>query len=339
MKIVTGHTGVDHITSADFQALNQGIVGAQNYVFDIGSNFEVTQTSNTEITIADGVAVMAGVQFVVESTDEITLDPGYSGNSRNDLICARYTKTLSTGVENVSWQIIKGEEVAVQYDAEDPEYHQGDTVDGVYINDFPMFRAKFVGLTLTMEQMFTPIIHLSDAPTQAAMNTAVNGLLGVQGCIRLHGKSTNTSGTNRIKFGFTNTTSWELLDWKGSNTHMVYSKLDASNWLYYGGRDGVILPDVRVRKGGVFLISYNAFMTDASGVLSDHANAELSIKVTDDCIITRKLNQPIHSGIMICQLAAGDYLRFLGKLTDGATPNNVYFSEFTAAIVPILFTD
>lgn len=336
MKIVTGHTGRDHITSADFQALNQGIVGTQNYVLDKGSNFAVTQSSNTDIAIADGVAVMAGVQFTVEGTDELTLDPGFAGNNRNDLICARYTKTLATGVEDVVWQIIKGEEVADQYTAEDPEYHQEDTVDGAYINDFPMFRARFTGLTLTVEPMFTPIIHLSDAPTQDALNTAINGLLGVQGCIRLHGVS---SGSNRIRIGFTNTSSWVALEWRGNNSHEIYSKLDASNWLYTTGKDSVPLPGIRLKKGGVFLINFSGFMSDASTALGGYPDAELLLKITDDFVVTRRLDQPIFAGTMICQFSADDYIAILGRLTNGNAPSNVYFSEFSVTVVPIFFTD
>ena len=80
-------------------------------------------------------------------------------------------------------------------------------------------------------------------------------------------------------------------------------------------------------------------MSDASTALDGYPNAELSLKITDDLVVTRRLNQPIFAGTMICQFDAGDYIEILGKLTNGRATSNVYFSEFSVTVVPIFFTD
>ena len=61
MKIVTGHTGVEHITSNDDQAKNQGIFGTGNMVLNLGQKFALTINSAVAVTIEDGEGIMQGV--------------------------------------------------------------------------------------------------------------------------------------------------------------------------------------------------------------------------------------------------------------------------------------
>lgn len=96
MKIVTGYTGEKHITSADDQGFNAGIVGNGLYVLPIGSQFALTY-SGTTVTIADGEGVFQGVHFRAES-ESLTISKPSSGY-RCTVIYVRYTKT--SGVESV----------------------------------------------------------------------------------------------------------------------------------------------------------------------------------------------------------------------------------------------
>ena len=96
MKIVTGYTGEKHITSADDQGFNAGIVGNGLYVLPIGSQFALTY-SGTTVTIADGEGVLQGVHFRAES-ESLTISKPSSGY-RCTVIYVRYTKT--SGVESV----------------------------------------------------------------------------------------------------------------------------------------------------------------------------------------------------------------------------------------------
>lgn len=149
MKIVTGHRGTPHISSNDTQALNQGIFGNGNYVLNVGEKFDATLVTATSVSIADGEGVMQGVHFRVEpgTVDTLELSNGVSGYNRKDLICARYTKDVVTGVENVEWIVIEGE--PSEGTAADPDYEDGDILQGETA-DYPMYRVSFSGVTPTL---------------------------------------------------------------------------------------------------------------------------------------------------------------------------------------------
>ena len=154
MRIVTGHKGTDHITSNDLQGFNQGIFGSGNYVLPVGNKFAAEMVDSTRLSIMDGEGIMQGVHFrnAPLTVTLLTLDSGVSGKNRIDLICARYTKDNSTGVENVSWQVIKG--TATTGAPSEPSYTTGDILGGDLTADFPMFKVTFTGLTPVLTTLF-----------------------------------------------------------------------------------------------------------------------------------------------------------------------------------------
>ena len=167
MKIVTGYGGTEHITSNDWQGLNQGIVGTDSYVLDVGNKFAATMPDATHVNISDGEGVLQGVHFRTEpgATDSVTIDAGSSGSNRIDLICARYTKNSTTGVENVEWAVIKG--TAVSGDPLAPSYTTGDVLGGDTLVDYPMFKVTLSGVTPTLTSLISSI---------ASINGVVNAL-------------------------------------------------------------------------------------------------------------------------------------------------------------------
>lgn len=147
MRIITGYSGYEHITSNDDQALNQGIFGNGNYILDIGERFNATLTDATTVTIEDGDGVMQGVHFRIEpgTTEEIFISPGTTGYNRIDLICARYTKDAGTGIEDVSLAVIEGTPSDSTPSA--PSYNTGDILNGDLLVDFPLWTVTVTGLS------------------------------------------------------------------------------------------------------------------------------------------------------------------------------------------------
>lgn len=147
MNIVTGYKGTPHISSNDQQGLNQGIFGTGNCVLNVGNKFSATLTDVNTVTISDGEGVMQGVHFRVEpgTTDTVNIENGTAGYNRIDLICARYTKNATTGVENVEWAVITGTPNASTASA--PSYNTGDILSGDSPVDYPMFKVTLTGLT------------------------------------------------------------------------------------------------------------------------------------------------------------------------------------------------
>lgn len=110
MEIVTGRTGVAHITSVQDRALNQGIVGKGVYILNTGQNLSAEIASNNEIHINDGALMYQGCEFAVAPStyDTITVPSGSQGMQRKDLITIKYTYDGTTQTEKGEWGYIQG---------------------------------------------------------------------------------------------------------------------------------------------------------------------------------------------------------------------------------------
>lgn len=132
MKIVTGYRGEAHITANDDQGRNQGIVGSDNYIFYVGGKLAVTASGTSTIQIADGEGMIQGVHFRVEpgTSETLSVTLPSSGNHREDLVVAEYTKNSSTGVEAVTAKIIQGTATPTSMDTVPPTPTDGDILGG-----------------------------------------------------------------------------------------------------------------------------------------------------------------------------------------------------------------
>lgn len=171
MKIVTGYTGTPHITSNDDQGRNQGIFGRGAYVLDVGNQMNATMTDATTVTIEDGEGMMQGVHFRIEpgTTETVLISPGITGYNRIDLICARYTKDVSTGIENVSLVVIEGTPTTGA--ASEPSYTEGDILAGDTLAEFPIWKVTLSGVTPTLTSLTTKITPTSKKPTIEKVST------------------------------------------------------------------------------------------------------------------------------------------------------------------------
>lgn len=169
MKIVTGHGGTTHITSNDFQGFNQGVVGRENYVLNVGTLFRATLLDATHIQIEDGEGVMQGVHFRIPpgEIEEIEFDGGVVGMNRNDLIVARYTKDEVTEVEAVELAVVKG--VATSGTAVDPEYISGDILGGDALSEYPLYRIALTGVTPEIVKVAGGIYNMADVVDEFAV--------------------------------------------------------------------------------------------------------------------------------------------------------------------------
>lgn len=155
MKIVTGRTGAAHVTSADDGARNAGIIGTGKYIFDIGNKFAYEIISNNLIRVKDGYGINQGRQFGIEHADyeECEIDNGLQGVKRTDLIVAKYKRDSLTGLESVTIAVIKG---TSGDNYTDPEYVEGNILNGNDEDDFLLYRVKINGLSIEkVERMFS----------------------------------------------------------------------------------------------------------------------------------------------------------------------------------------
>lgn len=114
MKIVSGRTGLPHVTSQQFRQMLEGIIGQGSYIITSGENLKPELSSNNLLKIRSGMMAHHGCISCVDigTYDEVTLTNGSQGMKRIDLIVNRYTRNAETEVENCSWKVIQGKPVA-----------------------------------------------------------------------------------------------------------------------------------------------------------------------------------------------------------------------------------
>lgn len=160
MQIVTGYRGEAHITSDDQQALNKGVIG--DAILPIGDRLHGHMETANTLRIANGTAIMGGVEFRVEpgTYDDVAIDNGEQDKNRIDLVCARYQKDGSTGVESMSWAVVKGTPSSGTPTA--PSYPTGDIIDGATDVYFPMYKVTLTGLAAVAEDLCNVLTAAAD---------------------------------------------------------------------------------------------------------------------------------------------------------------------------------
>lgn len=163
-----------HILAEDDAAIYDALLG-DDRVLDIGNKLAATVISNNVVRISDGVAVVGGHVGRIKKGDyeDMSIENGVSGKKRNDLICARFM--VSGDVDTYKLVVIKGASGAT---AVDPTTVKGSLYNGDKQRDFPLWRVRLDGLSITkVEQLFTIGMtnkYLSDKTN--SLQTSVNQL-------------------------------------------------------------------------------------------------------------------------------------------------------------------
>lgn len=146
IKIITGSTGEEHITSNDDGEFNQGLWGEGLVVLHNGNQLAATIIDNNTVRIADGDLVFQGRHALISAgtVKNMTIDTGSSGTSRIDLICVQYK--LVNGVESMNLVVIKGTEGATPTE---PSYTEGVIRTGATTAEYPLYRVNISGITIS----------------------------------------------------------------------------------------------------------------------------------------------------------------------------------------------
>lgn len=145
-----------HILAEDDAAIYQGIFG-QDGVLNLGSKVKATVISNNQVRVADGVIVVNGHVGRNAYADyaDMTIENGTSGKKRNDLIVVSFSTTGSGGIDTYTLKVKKG---TAGTTATDPALTQQDIYAGGKLREYPLYRVKLDGLSITaVEQMFAVI--------------------------------------------------------------------------------------------------------------------------------------------------------------------------------------
>lgn len=181
-KALTVNTAVEaagHIYAEDDAAIFQSMFGGDG-VLNIGNCLKSTVISNNKVRISDGVLSVGGHIGRLSHADyqDMTIENGATGYNRNDIIYARFL--TSGNVDSFILAVKKG--TATTGTATDPALVQGNLYEGAVERDYPLYRVKLSGLSISsVDQLFTVIPTIPDLKAQmekdkAEINQSLNSL-------------------------------------------------------------------------------------------------------------------------------------------------------------------
>lgn len=170
LHLVTGYAGTAHITSDDHGSFNAAIIGDGSYVLNRGNTFAITVVTNNQIRISDGDILFQGrhIRLKENTYVDLAIENGAQGMYRNDLVVCRYTKDVTTAVEEANLVVIKGT-ASTTSNPTDPEYISGDLLTNHDLTvDFPLYRIPINGVNVQ-----TPVALFDVASGGVASKTLI----------------------------------------------------------------------------------------------------------------------------------------------------------------------
>ena len=109
IKIVTGKTEENHITSEDDRYKHAAIFGRYSSILDVGEHLSPSIVSATTIRIASGDIMLGGTHGRIPfgSYEDVEIASGTTGYNRMDAIVVAYKKF--GGIESMAIEVVKGE--------------------------------------------------------------------------------------------------------------------------------------------------------------------------------------------------------------------------------------
>ena len=153
ITIDTTSAASPHIYAYDQALINNALTGG-DAVHEMFDNLLATKVSNNIVTISPGVFSIQGhfANVVYGTTEPMTIENGTAGQKRNDLICAKFKRTVDT--DEISLVVVKGTNHATA--PVDPTIVQQDLLTGGTERLVALWRVVLDGINIaTLTQLFT----------------------------------------------------------------------------------------------------------------------------------------------------------------------------------------
>ena len=194
-EIVDGMTGTKHISSDDLSALNVATIGKADCVLKYGDDFALTMQSANSATLGTGVGMVGGKRFWKQAATSLTVQSGTQGQKRNDLVVARYAKTIA-GIESITPVVIKGTPSADA--AADPE---------VTANDLKLWRIPLDGINAGAPvKLFETVAPLASLGQTSYAVSSSDGRISVDVCVEVAGLVFMAGRINAYEAGWISST-------------------------------------------------------------------------------------------------------------------------------------
>lgn len=207
----------------DDAAIYQSIFGTDG-VFNIGSKFAASILSNNSVRVSDGVLCVGGhiARTAYADYQDMVIENGASGQNRNDIIVAKFLTEGS--VDTLTLEVKKGTPGSA---ATDPALTQDNLYQGGTTREYPLWRVKLEGLSITdVEQMYTEIPTIPELLAKInTLNTNLGNKFDKANIFTVSGYLTNTSTNTAFNLGKTYSTPPYLLAAQIQLTNGVWSDL------------------------------------------------------------------------------------------------------------------
>lgn len=160
MKIITGHTGENHVTSYDDRALHAGIFGSGSYVLDTGTRLEASVITANTIRISEGDIMHQGTHARISygEYEDVTIDNGTTGYRRKDLIMAYYLRIGD--IETMTIEVRKG--IPDAADPLEPACLGGNILNGDRRSEMPLYLVELDGVNIVSVKPKFKVLHTAD---------------------------------------------------------------------------------------------------------------------------------------------------------------------------------
>ena len=169
--LVTGSHGGDdpHVESKHDALMHAAMLGRSGYILKTRNwTMKPTAKDANNITIPAWDLVVEGRQIYIAAPTDVNIQSGSQGQTRRDLIVARYALNSGTGVETVTLEVIKGKPSAAT--PADPGIETGSIIGGAIVSDLPLCRVNLDGITITsidtLVNVMQPLEDVWDSLTQ-----------------------------------------------------------------------------------------------------------------------------------------------------------------------------
>jgi len=153
ITIDTLSSAIPHIYAYDQALINNALTGG-DAVHEMFDNLLATKVSNNIVTISPGVFSIQGhfANVVYGTTEPMTIENGTAGQKRNDLICAKFKRTVDT--DEISLVVVKGTNHPTT--PVDPTIVQQNLLTGGTERLVALWRVVLDGINITtLTQLFT----------------------------------------------------------------------------------------------------------------------------------------------------------------------------------------
>lgn len=153
ITVDTASAASPHIYAYDQALINNALTGG-DAVHEMFDNLLATKVSNNIVTISPGVFSIQGhfANVVYGTTEPMTIENGTAGQKRNDLICAKFKRTVDT--DEISLVVVKGSNHPTT--PVDPTIVQQDLLTGGTERLVALWRVVLDGINITtLTQLFT----------------------------------------------------------------------------------------------------------------------------------------------------------------------------------------